>query len=604
MTKTMMLTGASALVAASLALASAAQAQTQIYGGGAQSTAPVTRQTGDCYGNQVPLVVQGSVLSGPGANETTQTITYFNFLGTPAFNCAVAPTGNGPVNANETVNNISASSGAGVAAFYGHDAKTYWGDTVPGTDPSPYPTVNFATSDFALAKSDVAIYNGGGTEGTAPNAATVAAPGGTPDPYPNPLDGYGPQIQVPLAIVPLTLAYSIVYKEVAASNGVVTAYAFDIKKPNADGSGGLLLDVPTICAIFNGQITLWSDPALTALNGGESLKSKSDKGTEFATLPIELVGRADSSGNTSEFYRALAAQCGQGTNGSTYTEGGHDITYTNQYLPAGGKKLPSSLAGNTYVTGNPNNGVPPYVQLGQVGKFTLANLATGVAEYLGFTVQPAAGQTLLQGRLGYLSPDYTLPAVLNTDDNGYSLHVVNALVAGKSIEPTGANALTAFGSILPPQSTSTGVYSATVTSVGLRSAPEDWAEPISTTLTYSNQTTAVATPLADPTLGGTVAHYPIIGTSNVNLYTCYASSATATAVINFFDYYLNSKTIATSKTGLLEKDGLAPLPKAWVTAITDTFFAPTTKLGTLALDLGISHAGSTAPQCASVTPGA
>jgi len=27
-------------------------------------------------------------------------------------------------------------------------------------------------------------------------------------------------------------------------------------------------------------------------------------------------------------------------------------------------------------------------------------------------------------------------------------------------------------------------------------------------------------------------------------------------------------------------------------------------LGTLALDLGISHAGSTAPQCASVTPGA
>jgi len=609
MTKTMMLTGASALVAAALTLGSGAQAAagvTQIYGGGSSLIALTLRQTGDCYGNQVPLVIQGSVLSGAGANEATETLPYFNYLATPAFNCAPAPTGNGPVNANETVNYESSGSGQGIAGLYSHDATTYWGDTVPGTDPSPYPAVSFANSDYGLAKSDVTIYNGGGTEGSGSTAVTVAAPGGTPDPYPNPLDAYGAQIQIPLVVVPVALAYSAVYKETADSNGVVTQYSFNLKKKNADGSGGLLLDVPTMCAIYNGQITLWSDPALTALNGGQSLKSKSDKGTEFATLPIEMVGRADKSGTTSIFYRALAAQCGQGTNGSTYTEGGHDITYTNQYLPAGSKTVPGSLAGNSYATGNPNNGPSgSYTQLGQVGKFTLATLSSGVAEYLAFTVAPGPSQTLLQGRLGYLSPDYALPAVLNTGANTYDLNIVDALVAAKSIEPTSANAVTAFGAILPPQSTSTGAYSATATSVGLRSAPEDWAEPISTTLTYSNQTTAVATPLADPTAGGTVAHYPLIGTSNVNLYTCYAASATSTAVINFYTYWMNSTTVHTVKTGLLSEDGLAPMPKAWQAAIVDTFFAPTAKLGTLALDLGISHVGAgAATQCATVTPGA
>src|SRR5580693_6054917 len=189
MTKSKLLAGASALVAATLAFAGAGHAAvTPIYGGGSSLIALTMRQTGDCYGNQVPLVIQGSVLSGSGANETTETLPYFNYLGTPAFNCAPAPTGQGPVNANETVNYESSGSGQGVAGFYSHDAATYWGDTVPGTDPSPYPAVSFANSDYGLAASDVAIYNGGGTEGSGSTAVTVGAPGGTPDPYPNPLD--------------------------------------------------------------------------------------------------------------------------------------------------------------------------------------------------------------------------------------------------------------------------------------------------------------------------------------------------------------------------------------------------------------------------------
>ena len=224
---------------------------------------------------------------------------------------------------------------------------------------------------------------------------------------------------------------------------------------------------------------------------------------------------------------------------------------------------------------------------------------------MAFTETPPANTVYLQGRLGYLSPDYALPAVTNSDDNTYGLNIVDMLVDAKSLEPIGANALAAFGAILPPQSTSAGVYTATATSVGLRTSPEDWVEPISTTLTYSNNPTPVATPLADPTLGGTKAAYPFVNTSNVNLYTCYAASATSTAVIDFFDYYVNSKTIATAKTGLLALDGFSAMPKAWLVAVTDTFLLPTAKEGTLALGLGVSHVGAGAPtQCASVTPGA
>ena len=611
MIKTKMMTGASALVAASLAFATGAHAVgglgTNIYGGGSSLIAPDIRNVGDCYGNQVPLVFIGTVLTGATANETTATLPFFSFTGVPAHNCAA-----GPVDAGKTVNYISTGSGTGINGYYSHDAATFWGDTVPGTTPSPYPAVSFAASDYGLNGTDAGIYANGGTEGS----VTVVAPGVTPvsPQYGNPAQLYGAQIQIPVLVSPVALAYDPVYKKSANGSGVVTSYKFHLKKINTDGSGGLILDVPTVCAIFNGQITIWNDPALKALNGGVSLKDTADTGTEFTTLPIEMVGRADSSGTNSILYRALAAQCGQGTNGSTYTEGGHNITYTNAYLPAGSKKTPPSLQGATYPGGVNNGPAGSYTQRGQVGKYTLASLSSGIADYVAFDTTPAASTTFVQGRLGYLSPDYALPAVINSGANTYGLNVVDMLVATTVIEPTGANALKAFGSaaagnaVLPPQSTSTGGYSSTTTNVGVRSAPQDWAEPLSTTLTYRNGVAAVATPLANPTLLG--AFYPFVGTTNASLYSCYSSAAATAAVKGFFNYYLNDKSIATAVTGLLAKNGFSPMPKAWTTAITQTFITPIiTAPATNVLNLNILQAGTSTvsgagSQCKAVTVGA
>ncbi len=624
MTKTKLLTGASALVAASLAFAGVAQAtvaSTSIYGGGSSLVAPYIREAGDCYGVQVPLVSQGTVLTGATANETTKTYPLFVSPGNVALTCA-----GGGLNPSVTVNYISAGSGPGIAAFYGHDAATFWGDTVPGTTPSPYPTVTYAASDAGLSATDVDIYNNGGTEGSGANTAVVVAPNVTPGAgqYVNPRQAYGAMIQIPLLVAPVDLAYSSVYKAVADGSGNVAAYKFNLKKKNADGSGGLVLDVPTVCAIFNGQITNWNDPALKALNGGLSLMDPTDPvgaaGWTATGLPIEMVGRSDSSGTTSIFYRALAAQCS-----GTYTEGGHSITYANAYGTAGGKTLPTGLVGNTYSSSNPNNG--PTAVAAVLGKYTVAKGSGAVAKYLSFPVQsvdathltsyPPAGSTYTQGRLGYLGPDFVLPHVTVTTANTYGLNIVDIKVGTTLIEPTPGNALKAFSAAvtLPPQSTSIGAYTTTVASIapashGNRNAPQDWVEPISTTEVLSDGFSG-ATPLANPTAAGA---YPFVGTTDGFVYTCYSDATVAAQVKAFFNYYLTNKTINTSNTGLIAEAGFGPLPSAWTKAINQTFFTPTTKgtapvLATDALNLNILQAGSgpvsgTGSQCKAITPGA
>src|SRR5580698_9723067 len=92
MSRNLLLLGASALIGATAGLAGSVSAQvtTQIYDGGNTLFAPFLQQSENCYGNPTVLVVQGSTPNSP----TTQTITPFNYTGTPPFNCAttqVAP---------------------------------------------------------------------------------------------------------------------------------------------------------------------------------------------------------------------------------------------------------------------------------------------------------------------------------------------------------------------------------------------------------------------------------------------------------------------------------------------------------------------------------
>jgi phosphate transport system substrate-binding protein len=543
MTKSKLLMGASALVAASLAFAGSASAVTPAsdYGTGSSLVAPYLNEIENCFGPKEPLDIQGSSPTVPGTQEGPLTSAA----------CLAQH------QATYTFHYMSSSSGFGQAAVF-TNSPTFAGETISGAD---YPTLEYGAGDYALAGSDVGIYDNGGCAGSGASAFNVANQSGgnvgacTGTLFPNPLKTYGPVIQVPDLVTAVAFTYNPVFMAVNNA-GTVTTSSFNVKVKNKDGSGGLLIDIPTMCGIFNGTITDWNAPQLTALNGKTSL-------TGGVSLPIELVGRSDSSGTTSIFYRAMAAQCG-GAN----------------YLAAGGKTLPPGL-----LSGNVWPGAPAGTEPVVAGKFTTTKGSGNIAAYLGsFDLAAEAmaggpGTTVTQGKLAYIGPDYVLPAVVNTMADPYSLNVVNLEVkygtSIKKLEPTAANALLAFGKILPPQTTTLGVYSAGDTANGQRVAPQDWAEPISTMETLSTGVTQ-PTPLAIPTAG-----YPVTGTSNLFLYQCYKTAAQGTAMQQFVDYYYTNGV--TKKT--LNAAGLAALPAAWDKAIVDAFFKNTD-----ALNLSIDNA--------------
>jgi phosphate transport system substrate-binding protein len=66
---------------------------------------------------------------------------------------------------------------------------------------------------------------------------------------------------------------------------------------NVNGVNTLKLDAATLAKIFDGAITRWNDPAITALNPGTNLPS----------TPIHVFFRSDQSGDTSNFQQYLVA---------------------------------------------------------------------------------------------------------------------------------------------------------------------------------------------------------------------------------------------------------------------------------------------------------
>jgi phosphate transport system substrate-binding protein len=75
---------------------------------------------------------------------------------------------------------------------------------------------------------------------------------------------------------------------------------------NLSGVTSLILDGPTAAKIFNGGITKWNDPAITALNPGTTLPSE----------PILVVFRKDQSGTTDNFQKYLG-----GASNGAWTQG-------------------------------------------------------------------------------------------------------------------------------------------------------------------------------------------------------------------------------------------------------------------------------------------
>ena len=201
----------------------------------------------------------------------------------------------------------------------------------------------------------------------------------------------------------------------------------------------------------------------------------------------------------------------------------------------------------------------------------VANGNDGVAQYIDFRHNPThhAGNTIEWGRMGYVGPDYVLPAVLNTGANNYGLNTATLKNAsGKFIAPTIKGALAAFGSATPPDSFPNGKYDSGSADPRDRANPQDWVEPPSPASVLANPTGATA--------------YPIVGTTNGLFYTCYSSSKIAKLIggkNGFLNWFYNNSVVIDPDHGLLAQAGFGALPKAWRHAITETFIKNTSGLG-------------------------
>jgi ABC-type phosphate transport system substrate-binding protein len=498
-------------------------AQVPIYGGVSYMAPFVLRFASDCFGPQLPLYTPGSAPS----TFPTGTYTITTKGGTSTTAC-----GSTKVLPNIQLNLEISGARPDVQAFYQHSPSVLGAYLDSSGASATFPTLHFATTDLPIPDPDVTVYLAGGTTLKSINKTiSFAAPGATPQAgqSPNPSALYGPMVQIPLFIAPIAIAFSPVYKKVVQANGTVASYSFHFTAPRTKNVGFLRLDTVTLCKIFNGQITNWNDPALAALNGAPILNAAGAvtgytpindpkdpdvlAGRAFS-VPIELVGRSDLSGETMIFTRALAAQCGlPGVN--------------NQYADAS-STLPTALRA-TSGTATPGS-----------GQFTTRGLKQLVASYVSFTARPsgAAGTELVQGRITYITPDWASPY-----NNAYGL------------APTTIQSLVnPAWFLLPTPSTAEAAYSNLALPTDIDPTdPANWVQQASKTA-----------PIAAPT---TAAGYPIVGTENLLVYTCYAdklrySDGNVGYRLNQFVAFLLHSPLMWVRGGILESNGFAPLPGA------------------------------------------
>ncbi|WP_310474882.1 substrate-binding domain-containing protein [Sandarakinorhabdus sp.] len=596
------------LLAASAAIsaisAGAVQAQSAfpsatIVGAGATLVQNVTRQAGDCYGIKNDLgfgasgsTPQASVSLGDFnyAKGVTATIgNRFNCAGNTANTPLVSPNFADPrmVQPNITTRYLSTGSGQGVVSFLNNRVSSNFNFSAGFPAYVSADGHQYSFSETALSSGNITTYN-----------TTLINPfgryGATGDTAAN---LFGPPIQVPVVLTNVAVGYSPVYAKVRAGDGSITEYRFRIVSgARADNSGGLKLTRAQYCGIYNGVITNWNQLPTTVVN-----KDLADSAA--FNVPIVLVGRSETSGTTSLFTRAIAAQCtglsvanGVGGTGAPVAitnkfgnsenrlpyDGVTTVTGT-AYVGAAGVISPTnSLSGAFF---NKGTGVLTGTEV--AGLFTVSNGNDGVALATAFHPDPSAtpGDRTQNGRINYVSPEQTLPATIFNQANTLGLNTASLQVNGIGTTfsaPIAAQAIAAFGTVSPPQSKgAAGAYCNNATACpaayGNRANPLDWVQS-------SDKSVANAA----PTKG-----YPIIGTSNALLYTCYATPERRRAVAGFFAFQVgkspkdhNNQTgpatvVSDTVEGIFAKNGLAPLPAAWRTAITETFLKRSAQLGTV-----------------------
>lgn len=612
---------AMAVILAPTPLTAASTSDGALHGAGASSIQNILVRNFNCIGTGTTAGSANPDKKLGRSNNAFSTISPGNFSGLVPLNCATSH-----LQSNTSGDYVSTGSGFGRTMwadfndnFDGAAVATVGAQSISTGVFNPHPAaasntarwtnLQFAFSDAGLGQGDLTVYNA--------NAAKSA----------------GAAITFPMFVLPVAIAFPTTYG--TAANGAVMV--FNTQGHGIGGTTTINLKKAAYCAIFNGDITNWNDPAIKFLNGATHISLQdltSDTATRWATdgAPIRLVGRLDKSGTTDVFTRHLAAVCNTsygytGTNKylqhaetlpySASGSGNADFTVVrsdSNYKPS---VAASKLAGTTnMISGDYWSGSaivtlagthPTSLPTGAVGSglYLIADGGGKVASALVATPDYVLHGAKLNGKIGYISADFVQPSV----DAPGGLQAAALQVANSTLYavPTVMAALKGFGGgvtgappILPPESDATGLYLAgdtrAVTPVtGSTLVAATRANPLAwTDVLYADSTNT----LADPQAAGS---YPISGTTQYFGYTCYAT-ANRLAMVNHLALTLSvlkknsaNATITTgtfggtvaSTPGIDVQSSIGIVPKTWTTAIANTFlFKNTVAVGATPADSG------------------
>lgn len=592
-----------------------------LHGAGATSIQNVVVAEFNCIGADNKLGKSG--VSGS-SNGTFSTIAAGAFTQTkpsaasPDFTCTTNNAGgSGDIQNNFSSKYVATGSGFG-RQMWREFQPDFAGTATNGSGGvsgvyNPFQTINgdaawthlqYAFSDTPISPSDLTAYNNGGkTTATGTFAGAAAA-------------GAGAAIQFPKYVLPIAIAYNPVY----GTNSGGTNMTFNVKAPakiNNVVAGGLKLPTALYCGIFNGTVTNFNDPQFKTANSNTSLQDTvNDTAARWASdgVPVRLVGRLDRSGSTDVFTRHLAAVCGSGnlyaqnaeslpynsSSGTDLKNVREDTAYTAS--PTGNYPVAgtTNLVSNTYFNGSAivqNNSTGPSAQPNGnqgSGLFLVADGGGKVRDAINFAPDYVLNNVKLNGKIGYISADFIKPAP------GASLFAAQLPVNGGTTYamPSAANALLAIGTILPPQSNSSGAFTTgdtrTVRDAGGNSVAATRDNPIAwTDVLYQTGTT-----LAAPAKG-----YAITGTTQFYGYTCYANPGNRFNVVEFIALNFGKVTkqddntalsanlfkgTSTTGLGILTQANIGVMPTAWQNAISETFLKKSTQTsnGTALSSLG------------------
>jgi ABC-type phosphate transport system substrate-binding protein len=248
------------------------------------------------------------------------------------------------------------------------------------------------------------------------------------------------------------------------------------------GNGALQFTDDQLCAIFSGKTTLWSQ--LTGITTGTN---------HAPTGTIGVVYRADNSGTTFLLTQHLATVC-NGTNSA--------ITFT-------------AVQGFATLFG----GTPP------------ANFH-GIANSSGVQGLVATNT----GYVGYLSPDYTLIAPLNTGKPGFpAVSQIKNTHDGSFYLPTSANAQNALANVTAPAAGDPN--------------PQDYVPAV-----------------ADPQ-----TFYPIVGFTTMDVAQCYADATRGGDMLELLQDFYQQTYLAY----MLIQNGFSPVPANLQAAVVNNLLSPT-----------------------------